>query len=129
MFWYSSEPDRVFHLHFGREKPQRLVCSSGLHNWPDENEHSASFPIVAIMSRTRDYYKPFVLPGQKLQELYRWKCRRERADRDAEEIALLIALAQRHAEVLRKSRFAEDDFASRSLAKLRVYHVSFLRRK
>lgn len=125
---YSNEPDRVFHLNFGKEKPQRLVCNSGLHNWPDENEHSASFPIVAITSRTRDYYKPFVPLGRRLQDLYRWQCRRERADRDAEEIALLIALAQRHAEVLRASRFAEDDLESRTHARLRVFHVSFLQR-
>ena len=123
-FGYSNEPDRVFYLNFGKEKPQRLVCSSGLHNWPDENERSASFPIVAITSRTRDYYKPHVIPGRRLQDLYRWQCRRERADRDAEEIALLIALAQRHAEVLRISRFAEDDLESRSHARLRVFHVS-----
>lgn len=127
-FGYSSEPDRVFHLNFGKEKPQRLVCSSGLHNWPDENERSASFPIVAITSRTRDYYKPFVNPGRRLQDLYRWQCRRERADRDAEEIALLIALAQRHAEVLRASRFAENDLDSRSDARLQIFHVSFLQR-
>lgn len=127
-FGYSNEPDRVFYLNFGNEQPQRLICSSGLHNWPDENERSLSFPIVAITSRTRDYYKPFVIPGRRLQDLYRWQRRRERADRDAEEIALLIALAQRHAEVLRPSRFAEDDLDSRSDARLKIFHVSVLQR-
>lgn len=80
------------------------------------------------MSRTRDYYKPILIPGRRLQDLYRWQCRRERANRDAEEIALLIALAQRHAEALRPSRFAEDDLESRSHGRLRVFHVSFLKR-
>lgn len=124
----SDEPNGVFHLNFGNEKPQRLVCSSSLRNWPDENDNSAGFPIVAITSRTRDYYKPIIIPGRRLQDLYRWQCRRERADRDAEEVALLIALAQRHAEVLRPFRFAEDDLESRSHAMLRVFHVSFLKR-
>lgn len=124
----SDEPNRIFHLNFGNEKPQRLVCSSSLHNWPDENDSSAGFPIVAIMSRTRDYYKPTIVPGRRLEDLYRWQCRRERADRDAEEIAFLIALAQRHVKVLRASRFAENDLESRSHARLRVFHVSFLKR-
>lgn len=124
----SDKPNGIFHLNFGNEKPQRLVCSSSLHNWPGQNGNTADFPIVAITSRTRDYYKPIIIPGRRLQDLYRWQCRRERADRDAEEIALLIALAQRHAEVLRASRFAEDDLESRSNVRLRVFHVSFLKR-
>ena len=53
----------------------------------------------------------------------RWQRKQKTDDRDAEEVALLIALAQKYAEVLKASRFA-DDVASRPDERLHVFHVS-----
>lgn len=114
----------MFYFSFGNETPQRLHCEFCIHNWADENEYPASFPIIAALGRSRDYYIPPLTPYSRFADFERWQRKRKTDDRDAEEVALLIALAQKHAEVLKASRFAEDDDASRSDEGLYVFHVS-----
>ena len=123
----SNAPDRVFNFRFGNEKPQRLLCEFCIHNWHDENEYPASFPLVAVLGRSQDYYKPRLTPYVRFSDFERWQRKRKTDDRDVEEVALLIALAQKQAEVLKASRFAEDDVVSRSDERLHVFHVSLVK--
>jgi len=112
----------VLYFRFGNEKPQRLLCEYCIHNWHNENEYPASFPLVAVLGRSRDYYEPRLTPYVRFSDFERWQRKRKTDDRDVEEVALLIALAQKQAEVLRASRFAEDDVVSRSDERLHVFH-------
>lgn len=88
------------------------------------NMYLASFPLVAVLGRSRDYYEPRLTPNIRFLDSERWQRKRKTDDRDVEEAALLIALAQKHAEVLKVSRLAGDDVASRSNERLHVFHVS-----
>lgn len=77
-----------------------------------------------MLGRIRDDYEPRLIPYVHFTDFERWQHKRKTDDRDAEEVALLIALAQKHAKVLKASRFAEDDVASRSDEGLYIFHPS-----
>ncbi len=77
-----------------------------------------------MLGRSRDYYEPLLTPYVHFWDFERWQRKRKTDDRDVEEVALLIALAQKQAEVLKASRFAEDDVASRADERLQVFYVS-----
>lgn len=80
-----------------------------------------------MLGRSRDYYEPRLTPYVRFLDFERWQRKRKTDDRDAEEVALLIALAQKQAEVLNASRFAEDDLVSRSDERLHIFLVSLLK--
>ncbi|MCJ1344595.1 hypothetical protein MMC31_002798 [Peltigera leucophlebia] len=69
---------------------------------------------------TREFYedvlgrKPRFTPYVRLADFERWQHKRKTDSRVAQDVASLIALAQKHEEVLKASRFAEGDLATRS---------------
>lgn len=117
----------MLYFRFGNENSQWLLCEFCIHNWYNENEYPASFPLVAVLGRSRDYYKPRRIPYVRFADIERWQSKRKTDNRDVDEVALLIALAQKQAEVLKASRFAEDDIASRSDERLHVFHMSLVK--
>jgi hypothetical protein len=87
---------RNFNLQFN-DRYVRLLSDFCLHGYP--NGH----PIVALLARNIDNYelarRQFLCKGGYLMR--KWISRRRRASKEAEMVAILIAMAQRQHQALR----------------------------
>jgi hypothetical protein len=99
-------------------------CKVCLQPFPARSEDPITFPIVALWSLDKDYYPLYrKCPDSEDYEIEEYYARRlQLASKNAEIVALLIAMAQKQAEALRKDRFDGTDVSGDE--RLSVFHVS-----
>jgi hypothetical protein len=112
--------DHILPIRFGPDVVD-VVCNFCLHGYPNHDEYPVSFPIIATWIKSVNYYDmsggEFDEKGE--QEMKKWKIKRRNASKEAEIVALLIAMAQKQSEALRKERF-EDNMHDSHLVTFKV---------
>ena len=82
----------------------KLFCTRAYWGWPDPSEYPLGYPIASFLDLSEeDPYIPGPTCSGEYNEFYQKE--RSEASKHAEEVAILIAMAQKQEEAVTKTRF------------------------
>jgi len=108
--------DHILPIRFGQDVVD-VITTSCLHGYPNHDEYPVSFPIIGTWVNGAEHYDMSrgEFDDKSEEEMEKWEIKRGKASKEAEIIALLIAMAQKQSEALKKERFEDNVYDDRLL--------------